>query len=99
MTKTLAYVSALALAVGAGYLVAPSPAQAAHAGAPYTNVDHSNDVGNDTGDSRVDSLNGGQLNQNYHGPLELRAPAANPSTAMAPQSGEPTPVPAELAPH
>jgi hypothetical protein len=99
MTVTLAYASAFALVMGIGYLLMPMQALAAHAGAPYTNVDHSNDIGNDTGDSRVDSLNSGQLNQIYHGPLELRPPAANPSTAMAPQSAEPPPPPAEMSPH
>ena len=98
MTKTVAYASAFALVVGTGYLLAPVAAHAAHAGAPYTNVDHSNDLGNDTGDSRVDKLNGSQLNENYHGPLQLRAPAGSPSAAMAPQSGEPPPPPPQTAP-
>ncbi len=92
MTITIAYASAFALVLGIGYVLVPAPTLAAHAGAPYSNVDHSNDAGNDTGDSRVDSLNNNQLNENYHGTLELRAPAANPSTAMAPQSAEPPPV-------
>ena len=99
MTVTIAYASALTLVMCIGYVLVPTPAMAAHAGAPYTNVDHSNDMGNATGDSRVDGLNSAQLNENYHGPLELRAPATNPSTMMAPQSGEPAPVPAEMAPH
>ena len=43
--------------------LAPGVAFAAHAGAPYTNVDHSNDMGNDTGDSRVEGLNSAQLNR------------------------------------
>jgi hypothetical protein len=34
------------------------------AGAPYTNVDHRN-RGNDTGDSQIEKLNQGQLDQNY----------------------------------
>ena len=76
--KTIAQVAALALAVGTGYALAPTPAQAAHAGEPYTNVDHSNDMGNNTGDSKVEGLNAAQLNENYHGPLELRAPAHMP---------------------
>jgi hypothetical protein len=91
MTVTLAYASAFALVMGIGYLLGPMPALAAHAGAPYSNVYHSNDIGNDT-------LNSAQLNENYHGPLELRPPAANPSTAMAPQSGEPPPPSPEMAP-
>ena len=83
MTKTIGYVTAFALAAGTGYLLAPAAAQAAHAGAPYTNVDHSNDLGNDTGNSRVDSLNNSQLNENYHGPLQLR-----PATPPRPLDGD-----------
>jgi hypothetical protein len=67
---------AIALALAPALAFTASPALAAHAGAPYTNVDHSNDAGNDTGDSKVDGLNAGQLNENYRGPLQLRAPAA-----------------------
>jgi hypothetical protein len=57
--KTVIMIAALALASGA----AIRPAYAAHAGAPYTNVDKKNDAGNDTGDSMVDQLNAAQLNQ------------------------------------
>ena len=57
--KTVLVLAALALA-SAGAL---RPAYAAHAGAPYTNVDRRNDAGNDTGDSQVDQLNAAQLNQ------------------------------------
>lgn len=45
--KTLALLRTFALA--AVPALAPAAAFAAHAGAPYTNVDHSNDMGNDTG--------------------------------------------------
>ncbi len=41
-------------------------AQAANASAPYANVDHRNDAGNDTGNAQVDRLNSGQLDENYH---------------------------------
>ena len=99
MTKTLAYVTEMTLVLGTGYLLTPTPTLAAHAGAPYTNVDHSNDMGNDTGDSQVESLNSTQLNENYHGPVQLRAPTGEPSTSMAPQSGEPPPVMPQTAPH
>ena len=70
-------VASLALAPAAGY--------AANADQPYSNIDRSNDRGNETGDSRVDGLNSAQLNQNYRGPAELRAPAnppAGPSTVV-----------------
>lgn len=53
------------LAFGVGLAFAPRPTLAAHAGAPYTNVDPRNDRGNDTGDSQIDGLNQRQLNQNY----------------------------------
>ena len=38
---------------------------AAHAGAPYTNVDSRSDRGNDIGDSQIEGLNQSQLDQNY----------------------------------
>jgi hypothetical protein len=79
MMKTLALLRTFALA--AVPALAPAAAFAAHAGAPYTNVDHSNDMGNDTGDSRVEGLNSAQLNENYRGPVQLRAPAMMPPTA------------------
>jgi hypothetical protein len=63
--KTTALLAALALAAAPALL--PTHAFAAHAGAPYSNVNHRNDAGNDTGDSKVDQLNAAQLNQNYHG--------------------------------
>ncbi|MBV9784119.1 MAG: hypothetical protein JO264_09900 [Acidisphaera sp.] len=64
MMKALALVSALALALGVG--LAPSPGRAANADQPYSNVDHRNDAGNNTGDSQVDRLNSGQLDANQH---------------------------------
>jgi hypothetical protein len=74
-----------------GTVLAPSGAYAAHAGDPYGNVDHSNDKGNDTGDSRVDGLNAGQSNQNYRGPLEVRPPAQ--TQTMVPSQPPPPPPP------
>ncbi len=56
-----------ALALVAAPALLPSVAHAAHAGAPYKNVNKKNDAGNDTGDSEVDKLNEQQLNQNYQG--------------------------------
>jgi hypothetical protein len=53
------------LAFGAGFAFASRPALAAHAGAPYTNVDPRNDRGNNTGDSQIEGLNQRQLDQNY----------------------------------
>ena len=75
---------AMAFALVPAFALTPSPVFAAHAGAPYDNVDHSNDMGNDTGDSKVDGLNAGQLNQNYHGPVQLRQPATTPPVIQAP---------------
>jgi hypothetical protein len=69
--------------------LAPSAGFAAHAGAPYTNVDHSNDMGNNTGDSRVEGLNAGQLNENYQGPVQLRAPSASALSAPTPPAYAP----------
>jgi hypothetical protein len=69
-----------------------SDAHAADAANPYGNVDHRNDDGNDTGDSRVGGLNSAQLNKNYKGPVELLAPAAPAVTGPAqPPPGMPPP--------
>ena len=53
------------LVLGTGLAFAPRPALAAHAGAPYTNVNPRNDRGNNTGDSQIEGLNERQLDQNY----------------------------------
>ena len=58
---------AVAFALAPALACAPSPAYAAHAGAPYTNVDHSN---------------AGQLNENYNGPLQLRTPSTDPGPGV-----------------
>ena len=76
MKNVLLAASLIAFGSGATMALAPSGAHAANAGNPYGNVDHRNDAGNDTGDSRVDGLNANQLNKNYKGPVEPRAPAA-----------------------
>ena len=87
--KILTFLRGAAIAIVPAFVLAPTAVFAAHAGAPYTNVDHSNDMGNDTGDSQVESLNAGQLNENYQGPVELRAPAAGQQTAPTPPSYSP----------
>ena len=74
--KTVLMLAALALASGA----ALRPAYAAHAGAPYANVDKRNDAGNDTGDSQVDQLNAAQLNQ---GATPAPAQPITPNGTMA----------------
>jgi hypothetical protein len=89
---------ALAFALAPAFALMPSPVLAAHAGAPYENVDHSNDAGNDTGDSKVGGLNSGQLNQNYSGPMQLRTPATTPSAAQPPVVQAPTAQPAPAVP-
>ena len=76
---------------GFALMLAPAGAYAAHAGAPYSNVDHSNDAGNDTGDSKVDGLNASQSNENYRGPLEVRPPAQ--TQTMVPSQPPPPPPP------
>jgi hypothetical protein len=65
VTKSTNVLIGALVAVGFGLAYAPRPAVAAHAGAPYTNVDPRNDRGNDTGDSQIEGLNQRQLNQNY----------------------------------
>ena len=78
--RTLTFVRNAAVVLLPAVALAPSASFAAHAGAPYSNVDHSNDMGNDTGDSRVEGLNSAQLNENYQGPVQMRAPAVAPTT-------------------
>ena len=71
--KITAMLAALALVASPALL--PSAAHAAHAGAPYKNVNKKNDAGNDTGDAKVDELNAAQLNQNYKGQNPAVPPA------------------------
>jgi hypothetical protein len=87
--RTLTFLRNAALALLPAVALAPSASFAAHAGAPYSNVDHSNDMGNNTGDSQVEGLNGGQLNENYRGPVQLRAPSATAQTAPTPPAYAP----------
>ncbi|MEJ0015977.1 MAG: hypothetical protein WDN25_05325 [Acetobacteraceae bacterium] len=88
-TRTL--LRALAVAALPMMALAPSAGFAANAGDPYRNVDRSNDLGNDTGDSRVEGLNSTQLNQNYQGPVDLRAPStAQPAPQVTPGSPQVT---------
>ena len=54
---------------------------AASADHPYSNVDHRQDAGNDTGDHRVGTLNEGQLNRNYQGPVQVRPPSGQSTGA------------------
>jgi hypothetical protein len=63
--KTITVLLGTLLATGSALAFMPRQALAAHAGAPYTNVDRSNDRGNKTGDSQVEDLNQRQLDQNY----------------------------------
>jgi len=82
-TGSVALLLALALLIGP--FLAPVPALAANADNPYGNVNRRNDAGNDTGNSKVDQLNAGQLNQNYHGPL------TNPNGVTVVPPGQPVP--------
>jgi hypothetical protein len=82
--KPIRLLLALALVTAPALAASSSGALAANADAPYQNVDHSNDKGNDTGDSQVDGLNKGQLNENYTGPVQMRTPAAGAPVVMVP---------------
>jgi hypothetical protein len=82
-------VAALAIAAVPALALSPNTGSAAHAGAPYRDVDRSNDTGNDTGDARVEGLNDQQRDEDYRGPLELRAPASHPPTAQTPPAYAP----------
>jgi hypothetical protein len=99
MNKVLLAASLVTFGLGATMALSPSAAHAANANNPYGNVDHSNDAGNDTGDSKVGGLNAQQLNENYKGPLELRAPAGPTTVVPAqPQPGMPPPPPGMAPP-
>jgi hypothetical protein len=77
MKSTVVFAGTI-LAFGFGLASAPRPALAAHAGAPYTNVDPSNDRGNNTGDSQVEGLNERQLDQNYWRNAQRQGGVPNP---------------------
>jgi hypothetical protein len=90
----LILVAASVATLGLGTALAPSYAHAANANNPYGNVDHSNDMGNDTGDSQVEGLNAQQLDENYRGPVQVRPPAGAPMVVPAqPPPGMPPPPP------
>jgi hypothetical protein len=72
------------LSIASGLAFTPRPVLAAHAGAPYTNVDPSNDRGNNTGDSQVEGLNERQLDQNYWRDAQRPGGVPNPPY-IAPQ--------------
>jgi hypothetical protein len=92
MKKVLLAASLVAFGSGATMALAPSAAHAANADNPYGNVDHRNDAGNDTGDKRVDGLNANQLNENYKGSVQPRAPAGA-GMAVPAQPGPTMPAP------
>lgn len=83
--KSSAVLFGTLLALGSGLAFAPRPARAAHAGAPYTNVDPSNDRGNNTGDLQVEGLNERQLDQNYWRDAQRPGGVPNPPY-VAPQA-------------
>ena len=69
----------------------PVAAFAANANNPYSNVDHRNDAGNNTGDAQVEPLNQAQLNGTGLTPAPFRLPSppqanATPFTASRPPS-------------
>ncbi len=76
--KSTAVLWGTLLALGSGFAFAPRPALAAHAGAPYTNVDPTNDRGNNTGDSQIEGLNQRQLDQNYWPDAQRPGGVSNP---------------------
>ncbi len=80
MTSSTSRTVILAAFGAAAFALAPQ-AHAAHAGAPYTNVDHSNDAGNNTGDSEVEKLNEAQLDKNYHPPAQPQPGSASGGAA------------------
>jgi hypothetical protein len=96
MNKFLLAGSLMALGFGATMALTPSAARAANADNPYGNVDRSNDAGNNTGDSRVDNLNANQLNQNYQGTVQPRAPSGPVVVYPGPPGPPPPPPPGSV---
>jgi hypothetical protein len=85
---------ASALGLAAWVAALPSPAPAANADQPYQNIDPSNDAGNDTGDSKVEGLNRGQLDENQGAAGQKPSPGASGSVVVVPAPGSPpAPVP------
>jgi hypothetical protein len=100
MKNVLLAASLFTFGIGSATVLVSTDLFAANADNPYGNVDHHNDAGNDTGDNRVDQLNNGQLNGNYQGTVQPRAPsgppgvvAVPPPPGMPPQSEMPPPPP------
>lgn len=73
----LACLASLGFAPVPGAAAPPASSEvqlAANARNPYGNIDRRDDAGNDTGDSQVDRLNEGQLDQNYRGSYQPMPP-------------------------
>jgi hypothetical protein len=81
--KALTLLRCLAIAALPSVSLSLTAAISAQAGEPHGNVDHDNDMAND---SRRD---GGQFNENDRGPVVLRAPASNLPTAQTPPACAP----------
>ena len=81
--RTIVLLSGLAL--GTTLALAPMHVRAANADHPYQNVDHSNDNGNNTGDSKVEGLNAAQLDENQRSPMQAPSVVLTqpPGTASA----------------
>jgi len=89
--KTILLAAGLAAFALAGAL--PSVAHAANADNPYGNIDHSNDNGNNTGDSRVEGLNGQQMDGNYKGAYQAHPQGGPPVNVPPPPTGMNQPPP------
>jgi len=92
MKNSLLTIGLAVFGIGAATALVPVSTYAANATNPYGNVDHSNDAGNDTGDSRVEGLNSKQLDENYKGTVQPRAPSGT-GMAMPAQPGMMPPPP------
>lgn len=68
-----------ALAAALVLALAPAPAPAANADNPQGNIDRSNDAGGDTGNSKVEELNKGQLDGNQEKAKPAGEQAAAPN--------------------
>ena len=93
----LAAATGLALAAAPDLPVAATDAAAstlllaANADNPYSNVNHRNDGGNDTGDGKADRLNAGHLDRNFKGPYTYRGVGTDTGTATDSTPAAPPP--------
>jgi hypothetical protein len=87
MTIRLTWSIAASLALGLGAASLSVAAHAANSKTPYSNVHHSNDAGNNTGDAEVEKLNQQELDKIQ----QMSSQPAQSPMMMNGQNGMPAP--------